>query len=839
MNIPLSWLKDYVDVNLPLEELARVLTMCGLEVDEVHLVGLPEPEDDQHGFKFTGLSWPADKFVVASILEVNQHPDADRLTLCQLDDGTGEHTILTGAPNLYPYIGKGRLEKPIKVAYAREGAILYDGHKPGLELTKLKRTKIRGFETKSMVCSAKELGICDEHEGIILLPDEAPMGMPLVDYLGDAVFVIDILPNMARNACIRGVAREVAAQLDLPLKAPKVELKTSGKSIEGQVKIEIRDAELNPRFMVGLVEGVKAQPSPFEVQLRLYKAGMRPINSIVDATNYVMLELGQPLHSFDFDTLKKRAGAQVPTIITRHAEPGEHLLTLDNVDRELDTSMELVTDERGALSIAGVMGGQASEIEDGSTNILLESAVWNFINVRKTMSKLRLNSEAGYRNSRGIHPAIAEEACKLCLCLIQQWSGGQVVPGFVDNYPKKFVDPVVELTSEDVRRVLGIDLSLDEIAALLKRLEFVCTKEGKQLKVKTPPHRLDIGEGLVGRADVLEEVARLYGYDNIPMTRMADELPPAYTDMEMKRENMLRDVLTSLGMQEIVTYRLTSPEREARLVGQPEKNYVSLANPISPDRNVMRRNLLVPMMEVLERNVRLSDTLQLFEIGPVFNPVEGQQLPDEEYHLAAAMSGKRFADSWDTHIKNEMDFFCMKGMVEAMVDGMHIPSVTFKPAERNWLHPGKTAEIFVGDELVGVMGELNPRVRQNYDLLSAPVILLDMNLAKLLPLSEVIYKVHHISQFPAVYEDIAVVVDETATADEVLGVIKQGGGKLLVKAELFDIFRSDQLGAGKKSLAYSLMYQSPEKTLTDKDATAIRNKIVKRLDQVLGAKLRS
>lgn len=839
MNIPLSWLKDYVDVNLPLDQIARVLTMAGLEVDEVQLIGLPGPDNDKHGFKFEGLSWPADKFVVAEIREVNQHPDADKLTLCQLEDGTGEHTILCGAPNIRRYIGQGRLEKPLKVCYCREGAVVYDGHKPGWELTKIKKTKIRGFETKSMVCSAKELGICEEHDGILLLPEDAPTGMPLADYMGDAVYVVDILPNMARNACIRGVAREVAAQLDLPLKAPSYEFKADGPSVKGQVAIKITEPELNPRFMVGLVEGVKAQPSPFEVRMRLYKAGMRPINSVVDATNYVMLDLGQPLHAFDFDTLRKRAGDKAPTIITRRAYQGEHLTTLDNVDRELDENMILVTDQTGALSIAGVMGGLESEVEADSANILLESAAWNFINVRKATGKLHLNSEAGYRNSRGIHPAIAEEACKMGLALIQKWSGGTIAADFVDNYAEVRVDPTVEITSEDVARSLGIQLSLDEIAALLKRLEFTCVQEGETLKVTCPPHRLDIGEGVIGRADVMEEIARLYGYDNIPNSRMADELPPAYTDEAMKLEDQLRDVLTSLGMQEIVTYRLTSPEREARLIGTPEESYVTLANPISPDRNVMRRHLPVQVMEIVEKNVRLADRLMLYEIGPVFEPVPGEQRPNEPKHLAAAITGKQFSDAWDTHIKGNLDFFSMKGIVEAMVEGMHIPAVSFKVGERSWLHPGKTAEIYAGDTLVGVMGELHPAVKGNFDLLSAPVILLDIDLANLLPASEQNYPSHPISPYPGIYEDLAIVVDESTTAEEVLAVIKQGGGKMLAKVELFDIFRGESVGAGKKSLAYSLMYQSTEKTLTDKDATTIRTKIIKRLDQVLGAKLRS
>jgi len=841
MNIPLSWLKDFIDIDLPLEELARGMTMAGLEVDEVELRGLMGPENDHHGFKFTGLSWPADKFVTAEILEVNQHPDADRLVLCQLNDGTGERTILTGAPNLFPYIGKGRLNPSVKVAYVREGAILYDGHKPGFELTKLKKTKIRGFETNSMVCSEKELGISEEHEGIIIFEADAPVGIPLADYIGDAVFVIDILPNMARNACIKGVAREVAAQLNIPMKKPQRHVKPEGKSIEGMCRIQINEPELNNRFMVGYAEGLKSQPSPAWVQRRLRAAGMRPINSIVDATNYVMLETGQPLHAFDYDTLLKRAGNQPPTIITRRAYQGEKLVTLDNIERDLDENMMLVTDQTGSLSIAGIMGGLESEIVPETTNVLLESAVWNFINIRKTASKLRLSSEAGYRNSRGVHPAIAQEACEQCLALMVEWSGGRVAPGFIDNYAKKVIDPVNRITLQDIQRVLGVEIPLEKAAELLQRLEFECTLEndGNVLKVKTPPHRLDIGEGVIGRADILEEIARLFGYDHIPTTRMEDELPPAYANKMISFEEKLKDVLVSLGLNEIITYRLTSPEREERLLGKPAPAYVRLANPISPERCVMRTNLNVCMMEIIEKNIRLSDHLEFFEVGPVFLPREGQQLPDEAYHLAIGITGKRYSESWDTHNKICMDYFDLKGIIEAVFEGLHVPNISYSPYVCDYLHPGKCAAIYSGEELLGVFGELHPAVRQKYDLLAAPILLLDLDLGKVEPLAERIYKVQSISPFPSILEDIAVVVDETVTADEVLAVIKQAGGKTLKSAELFDIFRSAQLGSGKKSLAYNLVYQSSEKTLTDKDASAIRSKIIKRLEQVLNAKLRS
>lgn len=841
MNVPLSWLKDFVEIDLPLEEIARVLTMAGLEVDEVQLRGLEGPANDRHGFKFTGLSWPADKFVVAEILEVNPHPDADRLVLCQLDDGSGEHTILTGAPNLYPYKGQGRLNPPLKVAYVREGAVLYDGHKPGFELTRLKKTKIRGFETKSMVCSMKELGLSEEHEGIMLLDANAPTGVPLKDYMGDAVFVIDILPNMARNACISGVARELAAQLNLPLKQPALEINPEGKAIDGMAHIVIEDPELNPRFVLGYVEGIKVQPSPEWVQLRLEAAGMRPINSVVDATNYVMLETGQPLHSFDYDTLKARSPEGTPVITTRHAKKDETLLTLDKIERKLDESMMLVTDESGALSIGGIMGGFESEITPATNNVLLESAIWNFINIRKTSSTLKLNSEAGYRNSRGVHPEIAMKACRECLQKICAWSGGRIAPGLIDNYALKNEDTVNVISSEDIMRSLGLELSLEKAAEYLRRLEFECTFEenGTLLRVKTPPSRLDIGTGLIGKADLMEEIARLHGYDNIPMTRMADELPPAYVNRMIAFENDVREKLVKSGLYEIINYRFTSAERETRLLGKAADRYVTLANPISPDRAVLRTDLMPGMLEVVEKNIRLADALRLFEIGPVFLPVEGQKLPNEQMHLSAAISGKRSPLFWKNSERENMDFFDLKGIAEDLFSELHTPPVVFSAGGPEFLHPGKRAVITIGDSQVGYLGELHPAARQRYDLTQAPILLMDINLDVLLGLAEKDFKVRHISLYPAVLEDIAVVLDETVSNEEIEAVIRQAGGKLLKSCTLFDIFRNEQIGSGKKSMAYSLAYQSDEKTLNEKDAAAIRNKIIKRLDQVLNAKLRS
>src|SRR5512141_2448913 len=374
MKLPISWLKDYIDLDgLSVEEIARKLTLAGLEVDEIKYAGLPMPaytDGERHQFRTSGIGWDREKIVVAEIREVNPHPNADRLTLLDLYDGQQNQTVLTGAPNIFHLKGTGKLAKPIKVAYAKEGTTLYDGHADGLVLTTLKRAKIRGVESYSMVASEKELGISEEHEGIIILDDDAPVGMPLVDYMGDAVLDISILPNMARNANVLGVARELAALTGRTLRKPVIKYETEGQPVTELVSIEISEPELNPRFVLGLIRDVEIKPSPYRIQRRLRLAGIRPINNIVDATNYAMLDQGEPLHAFDYDVLKARAGSKNVKIITRAARAGEKLTTLDSVDRKLTSNNVLVCDEKGPLSLAGVMGGAESEVYDASKEVL-------------------------------------------------------------------------------------------------------------------------------------------------------------------------------------------------------------------------------------------------------------------------------------------------------------------------------------------------------------------------------------------------------------------------------------------------------------------------------------
>jgi len=865
MKVPISWLKDFVEITIPIEELARRLTLAGLEVEAIQYVGLPLPAEKVEGhtsgdsvleINTSGIEWVADKIVVASVSEVMPYPNADRLVLCKLYDSEQEHVVLTGAPNLFPYKGIGPLEKPLKVAYAREGAQIYDGHQPGQVLTTLKRTKIRGFDSYSMICSEKELGISEDHEGVIILDEDAPVGVPLVAYMGDAVLDISILPNTARAASILGVAREVAALTGVQLKQSSVINDQSSVSDAGFAQIEITNPELNPRFVLGLIENVEIRPSPYWVQRRLKLAGMRPISNIVDATNYAMLEIGEPLHAFDYDVLVGRIGDpphKVPKIITRIARPGEKLTTLDGVERTLDEKTVLVCDTAGALSIAGVMGGAESEVSEKTCNILLEGAAWNFTNIRRTAKAQNLPSEASFRFSRGVHPSMAERGVRRGLELMSQWSDGVVAKGLVDNYPLPPATPAVEITSADVKRWLGIELSIEEIKKILESLEFHCDltphAPRSTLHVAGPDHRLDIGEGIVGKADLLEEIARVYGYDRIPETRLADELPPQRSNPSLEREERIRDLLVKMGLQEVVSYHMTSIEREARLfLGNTPgvsgdagslKGYVQLVNPIASDRYVMRQNLLSSVMEVVERNARIRARMALFEIGPVFIASEEGDLPDEPQRLAIVLTGPRSLPGWQPADTAAMDFYDLKGILAALLEALHIEAVRYESAGHPSFHPGKQAKVQAGEREIGVFGELHPVIRQNYDLPGSPLLAAELDLDMLLPLIPERYISQPVPAYPPVLEDLALVVDETLPAERVAEVIHQAGGKIVTGVRLFDVYRGEKIGAGKKSLAYSLTYQAPNKTLTDRDVAGIRTRILRRLEQELGAALRS
>ncbi len=877
MKVPLSWLRDFVDITLTAEELAYKLTFAGLEVEELEYVGLGpadgviaglSPHLKSSGPAAQGLGWNPDKIVVAQILEVMPHPNADRLTLLRLDDGGGaEQTVLTGAPNLFPFKGQGPLPKPLKVAYAREGSVLYDGHKPGRELMTLKRAKIRGVESYSMVCSEKELGISDEHEGIILLDDDAPVGVPLADYMGDVVLTVKINPNMARNASVLGLAREVAALTGQPLRHPDYSVQAAGPSLAGRLRLEIKTPELNPRFTAALIEGVTLGPSPYWVQRRLRLAGQRPINNIVDATNYVMLEIGQPLHAFDYDALLRRAEGATPTIITRLPAPGETLTTLDGVARKLDDYTILVCDERGALSLGGVMGGAETEVSDTTTNVLLEGAAWEFINIRRTVKSQSLPSEAAYRFSRGVHPAMTERGVRRGIERMRQWAGGVVAAGLADTYPLPAPTVLVDLPTAEVERLLGVRLPVEEIVRILQSLEFKCEVRSQKaevgsltdlptsdlrppttISVTVPDHRLDIGTGVIGQADLIEEIARIHGYENIPETQLADRLPPQRGNPSLELEERARDLLVQAGLQEVVTYALTAPQRERRVLpaaaAPDDQPYVTLANPIVTDRVVMRHTVLPGVLDIAAANLRHHDRLSLFEIGPVYLRGENDaQLPDEKRRLVIVLTGPREPLAWPGADRTPMDFFDLKGVVETVLAGLPAKGVSFAPPEPAAQHPtylpGRTARLLLEGRPAGWLGQVHPLVCEQFDLPAQAVLAADLDLDLLLDQVNKRFDVAPVPEYPPVKEDLAVIVPDDVPAVAVQNAIAAAGGSLLAEVTLFDLYRGAQIGAGKKSLAYRLTYQAPDRTLTDAEAAKLRAKIIKRLTEELGAAIRS
>ncbi len=870
MKVPLSWLKDYVKITLPVEELAERLTLAGLEVERIEYVGIAPARGR---VPLDHLVWDRDKIVIAQIVEVRPHPNADRLVLADVDYGAREtRQVVTGAPNLFHLKGQGRLANGPKVVFAKEGSTLYDGHQPGKMLMTLKPAKLRGVPSDSMVCSEKELGLSDEHEGVIILDDDAPVDTPAADYMGDAVLNIDILPNIARAMSIIGVAREVAALTGQKLRYPSDAVVQRGPSIKGQMEVEIRDSRLNPRFTAMLITGVRVGPSPYWMQRRLRLAGMRPINNIVDVTNYVMLETGEPSHAFDYDRLVERAGGKPPKIITRVAKPGERLLTLDGVDRELADFNMLVTDSAGPLGLAGVMGGGETEVGDSTTRVLLEAANWDYINIRKTMQAQRIASEAGARFGRGVHPSLALLGVKRGIELMRQLAGGTVTRGVIDVYPRKAKTVKIDLTTAEVERFLGFSIPVKQIVKMLESLEFRCEAIGARpgqprrskrairnptsprfgdystqyairntqyaIRVTVPDHRLDCG----GPHDLIEEIARVYGYDHIPRTAMDDEMPPQRANVDLELEELVRDALVDVGLQEVVTHSLITPAREAAIFppgAQPDdRPYVTLANPISAERTHLRHTLLAPLLDTVASNIRHHNTVAIFEISKVYLASEDGPLPDEPRRLAIALTGPREPESWKGGETAPMDFYDLKGVVEAVVEALHLEDVRYEPGDHPSYTPSRTAKLIAGDHVAGAFGELHPLVKEAFDLPAQPVLAAELDFELLAARARRTFHVGDVPRYPAVTEDLAVIVDNDAPAARVGAAIAEAGGELLRRIALFDVFKGEQIGSGKKSLAYRLTYQADDRTLTDAEVAKVRAGIVRHLQEKLRATLR-
>ena len=833
MKVPLNWLRDYVDLVLPVPQLVERLTLAGLEVGGVRVIGLPVPEGLRVKAEDAGPVWDRDKLVVAQVLRVEKHPNADRLTLVTLDYGAGQpRTVVTGAPNLK--VGdQGR-----KVVLGLAGTTYFDGHVQPKALRKLAPREVRGVMNDAMVMSEFELGISDEHAGVIILDESAPRpGTPVADFMGDVVLDIDVLPNMARCLSMIGVAREVAALTGQPVRLPLLDLQAGGEPVEDQVKVAIEDPELSARYAAALIRGVRVGPAPGWMQRRLTYAGMRPINNVVDVTNYVMLEWGQPLHAFDYDRLVQRAGGKPATITVRPARAGETIRTLDGNLRELTPDNLVIADDAGPVAIAGVMGGADTEVSADTRNVLLESASFDFRSVRRTMRAFDLPSEASARFSRGIHPETVRPAAQVAAKLMGQHAGGTVCRGLVDNYPAPPPPQTIVLEMGEVRRLVGMDLPTAEAVRILRALEFRVEQTGPdRLEATAPPHRLDLQ---AGAADLIEELVRIHGYDRLPATLLADQLPEQHGNRSLELEERVRDLLVNLGLQEVITYSLTEPAREAPL-GLPTAEYVRLVNPISSERVVMRQSVLAGVLEIAASNLRHTAGVRLFEIGPVYLPRAGEKLPDEPRRLALVLVGRRQPDLWADAPNGEnqgIDFFDLKGVLEALVAGLHLPRVSYASSQARHLHPGRGADLLMDGRAVGAFGQLHPRVAEAYGL-GGTVLAGEFDLEAVLAAVPARFAYEPVPRYPSALRDIALIVDESVPADRVDAEIRAAGAPLLRGVRLFDLYRGESIPAGTKSLAYALTYLAADRTLTDKEVDKAHKKIEDRLKHVLKAQIR-
>ncbi len=803
MKVPLNWLKDYVDVTLPVGKLAARLTMAGFEVGEIIT---------------TGEGW--DNIFVGRVTAVDLHPNADRLRLATVDLGREQETVVCGAPNL---------NTGDKIAFARLGARLVNPHNDQVE--ELKEAKIRGVASRGMICSEKELGISDSHEGILVLAAEATIGAPLAEHLGDTVLDIDVTANRPDCLSVVGIAHEVAALTGQAMHLPEIEYAETGDDIARHIDISIADPDLCPRYCATLITDVTIAESPPWLQARLIAAGQRPINNVVDITNYVMLEYGQPLHSFDYQQVLEKK------IIVRRAAAGEKFYTLDEAERTLSGEMLTIADGKGTVAIAGVMGGLNSEVTEATTAILLEAASFKATSIHYTSHTLGLTSEASMRFERGISPELTIPALRHATQLIAELGSGKIAKGIIDRYPGKQKPKPIKLAPAELKRVLGIGFSRDKIVRTLGSLGFACRDEDKHLSVTAPYWRSDIRQDV----DLIEEVARINGYDKIPTTLLADSIPPQDPAPELALKRKVRNAMVGYGFQEIISYSLTGLAALSDLEPEPrppEPQPLRVVKPMTADQEYLRPNLRPGLLAALAANRRHEDGgIRLFEVGRIYVP-RGGKLPAEPEVLAGILSGERTEPSWLGDSGGSYDFYDVKGLVEGLLASLGI-TARYEKGDDPSLHPARQAAIIVGEGSarvkLGVLGELHPKVADNFGI-EGTVGLFEINITALAPLAAAHRMYAPVSRFPTTIRDLALVVDADVTHQQAVNII--AGFPLVSEVRLFDVYSGPPVAAGKKSLAYRLVYQSPTHTLTDEEVNKVQEQILKRLTQELGATLR-
>jgi len=797
MKVLYSWLKELAPCDLPVEELAERMTMQGVSVEGIEYLG-------------QGL----EEVKVGQILTCDRHPNADRLTLCRVTDGSGEYSIVCGATNH---------KAGDKVALALPGTKL-----PGLEGKPLKKAKIRGVESFGMMCSERELGLSDEHAGIIILSADAPLGAPFAEAAGldDYLIEFEITPNRGDCLSVLGIAREVAALLDAPVRLPAWEVHAPEPRDSG-VSIETWDYDLCPRYCARVVEGVRIGPSPDWMRRRLEACGIRSINNVVDITNYVLLEFGHPLHAFDLDTLRGRK------VIVRRAKPGELIVTIDEKKRTLDETHLVIADAEHPVALAGVMGGAETEVTDNTTNLLIESAYFNPVSIRKTSKNIGLSTEASYRFERGTDWKGQVWACERCARLLQELAGGKVVGELIDiqpeeSSPHRLREETAPLRVPRLNHLLGIHLNLSETRTILQRLGFECRESGPEsLDVHIPTHRGDVTREI----DLIEEVARIYGYNRIRTvlpTSAGRTRQKAWRDTFVER---IRAKMVALGFMDALNPSFIGPEHLERMriaPGDSLRQAIPVLNPLSSNESLLRTSLLPSILEALGRNARrLNPRAALFEAARVYLPELPDPLRCERRVLSGGAYGPR-GTGW-LNPEGTFDFFDAKGVIEELLDFARMKDYRFVAEEAAFLQPGRSARLILGERQEGILGEVHPDVAEAFSLKERVVVFeLDLEgLRQAAALSERRFSTP--SPYPPVSRDLALIVDVRSSAGEIQKAIEETAGRLLESCYLYDVFTGGRMPAGKRSLAFRLVFRSPERTLTEEEV----NRHQERLLQVL------
>ncbi len=794
MKVPMSWFYDYTDIGtVAPRDFAEALTMTGSKVETVENMG----KDIVN-------------VVTGKILEITEHPDSDHMVICKVDVADEILQIVTGAPN----VKVGQI-----VPVAKNDSYLPGG-------VHIKKGKLRGVESFGMLCSHEELGLSDadipwEPEyGILILPEDTKVGIDIRDVfsLNEEVVEFEITSNRPDCFSVIGLARETAATFKKPFSVKKPEFTENGENIADTVSVTVENSEKCPRYTARMIKNVKIAPSPAWMAHRLKAAGVRPINNIVDITNYILLEYGQPMHAFD---LRHLSGGK---IIVRNAADGEVIKTLDEQDRTLDHNDLVIADAEKAVAIAGVMGGFNSEIEEDTTTVVFESATFDAVSVRLTAQKAGLRTEASSRYEKGLDtnntvPAI-ERACEL----VELLGAGEVVGGMIDVCGKVKEPTVLNFRPDKINAFLGIDISKEEMAGYLEAIEFKVDLDA--MKLTAPTFRPDIE----AEADVAEEVARFYGYNNIPTTLISGEATKGFYSPIQKFRNELSETLTAQGMNETFTFTFTSPDEFDKLNLSADsifRNAVKIRNPLGEDTSIMRTTTMASVLRVLSHNAsRKNEDVKVFEISKVYIPTKPGELPNEPEKLSIGMYGK------------DIDFFSIKGAIEASTESLNLKGITYKQVNTcPSLHPGRTAAIFAGEARIGIVGEVHPDVLSNFGI-DEKCYLAEIDLLGLFNAQDTDIKYKALPKFPALTRDIAVLVDKTVAVGDLEATMIKASGALLESIKLFDVYEGERIPEGKKSVAFAISFRSAERSLTGDEVNKVFNKIVKDLEYKNGAALR-